>query len=158
MRCYRELVYKSLLKVGYKGVLDGSTNRYSVEKDILRIDITNEKQEKDGFFSVVLVYKEQMQNGNYEEIDRETVTFNTKTIQYNISEYDKYVVDKFCLKQNRKSEDNVYKNLEKIAKRYFGVETLKTRNSDSLDFYDVSVWNMELALKAAFELGLNYKE
>ena len=47
------------------------------------------------------------------------------------------------------------KILEKIAKKYFRVETLQTRNRDSLDFYDVAVWNIKAALKAAYEAGEN---
>ena len=33
------------------------------------------------------------------------------------------------------------------------IPTLKSRKSDALDFYDVSVWNLEAALIAAYELG-----
>lgn len=43
--------------------------------------------------------------------------------------------------------------LEKIAKDTLHVETLHTRNSDSLDFYDVSVWGVKSALTQAFVLG-----
>ena len=43
--------------------------------------------------------------------------------------------------------------LEQIALDHFFVETLKTRHSDQLDFYEVSVWAMESALKAAFAAG-----
>ncbi len=31
--------------------------------------------------------------------------------------------------------------LEQIAKQYLNVSTLKRRNTDSLDFYEVSVWS-----------------
>ena len=44
--------------------------------------------------------------------------------------------------------------LEELALKHFFVQTLKTQNSDSLDFHDVSVWAMESALKAAFEAGV----
>ena len=44
--------------------------------------------------------------------------------------------------------------LEKIAKKYFEVETLETRNSDSLDFYDISVWSIRSALNDAFITGM----
>jgi hypothetical protein len=44
--------------------------------------------------------------------------------------------------------------LEQIALKHFFVQTLKTQNSDRLDFHDVSVWAMESALKAAFEAGV----
>ena len=40
-----------------------------------------------------------------------------------------------------------------IATRHFFVETLETRNSDRLDFYDVAVWAMRAALEDAYEAG-----
>lgn len=43
--------------------------------------------------------------------------------------------------------------LEQVARTQIGVETLETRKSDSLDFYDVSVWSIRSALQAAYELG-----
>jgi hypothetical protein len=33
------------------------------------------------------------------------------------------------------------------------IETLETRNSDSLDFYDVAVWSLKKALQEAYEAG-----
>ena len=44
--------------------------------------------------------------------------------------------------------------LEEIALKHFFLQTLKTQNSDRLDFHDVSVWAIESALKAAFEAGV----
>lgn len=44
--------------------------------------------------------------------------------------------------------------LEKIAKKWFNVETLETRGSDGLDFYDVSVGCMKSALDEAFKAGM----
>ena len=44
--------------------------------------------------------------------------------------------------------------LEEIALKHFFVQTLKTQNSDRLDFHDVSVWAVESALKTAFEAGV----
>ena len=41
----------------------------------------------------------------------------------------------------------------KIAKEYFGIETLKSRGCGTLDFYDVSVLNIEAALKKAYAAG-----
>lgn len=35
------------------------------------------------------------------------------------------------------------------------IPTLETRKSDSLDFFEVSVWTLQNALLAAFELGAN---
>jgi hypothetical protein len=43
--------------------------------------------------------------------------------------------------------------LQRIAAEHLFVETLETRNSDRLDFYDVSVWGIRQALIAAFEAG-----
>ena len=43
--------------------------------------------------------------------------------------------------------------LQRIAAEHLFVETLQTRNSDRLDFYDVSVWGIRQALIDAFEAG-----
>ena len=61
------------------------------------------------------------------------------------------------------SDDNMgidlNKELTKIAKKYLYIDTLEEQHSDSLDFHDVSVWGVEAALKAAFDLGkeIGYK-
>ncbi|MGH1577698.1 DUF6900 domain-containing protein [Planktotalea sp.] len=43
--------------------------------------------------------------------------------------------------------------LEEIAAETLDLETLETRNSDDLDFHDMSVWQIKKALEAAFEAG-----
>jgi hypothetical protein len=44
--------------------------------------------------------------------------------------------------------------LLEIATRHFpNIETLETRNADSLDFHDVAVWSIRSALEAAFSAG-----
>ena len=43
--------------------------------------------------------------------------------------------------------------LLQIATDHLLIETLETRNSDRLDFHDVSVWAVKAALQAAFEAG-----
>lgn len=45
------------------------------------------------------------------------------------------------------------KILEEIAAKTLYIETLETRNSDSLDFHDVAVWNIKAALEKAYEAG-----
>ncbi|MER2507166.1 MAG: hypothetical protein ABTQ27_00210 [Amaricoccus sp.] len=40
-----------------------------------------------------------------------------------------------------------------IAQRRFFLETLKTRNSDRLDFHDVAVWAIREALAEAYDAG-----
>lgn len=44
--------------------------------------------------------------------------------------------------------------LAEVAKK-LGFKTLETRNSDELDFREVSVWEVKKALEAAFEAGWN---
>ena len=43
--------------------------------------------------------------------------------------------------------------LETIAKEYLHMETLETRNSDRLDFHEVSVWCMKEAMERAYQAG-----
>jgi hypothetical protein len=43
--------------------------------------------------------------------------------------------------------------LTKIAQQALGIETLETRHSDRLDFHDLAVWQIEAALRAAYEAG-----
>lgn len=42
----------------------------------------------------------------------------------------------------------------KLAKDFLQIETLETRNSDSFDFHEVSVWGVKSALEAAYTLGV----
>jgi hypothetical protein len=41
-----------------------------------------------------------------------------------------------------------------IAQKHLGIETLQTRNADSLDFHDTAVWCLKDALEAAFKAGV----
>lgn len=50
------------------------------------------------------------------------------------------------------SEEN--KVVAEIARRHLRVPTLQTRQSDSLDFYDLAVWELREALEAAYRAGL----
>ncbi len=43
--------------------------------------------------------------------------------------------------------------LAAIAREHLSIPTLETRRADSLDFYNVAVWQVEAALKAAFDAG-----
>ena len=45
------------------------------------------------------------------------------------------------------------KTIEQIAKKTFGVDTLKTRNSDDKDFYDISIWTIKKGLEEAYKAG-----
>jgi len=41
-----------------------------------------------------------------------------------------------------------------IAQEHLFIETLETRNSDGLDFHEVSVWSVQAALETAYAAGL----
>jgi hypothetical protein len=43
--------------------------------------------------------------------------------------------------------------LQQIALDHLFIESLVTRNSDRLDFHEVSVWAVKSALMAAYEAG-----
>jgi hypothetical protein len=47
--------------------------------------------------------------------------------------------------------------LAEIATKILDFETLETRNSDRLDFHELSVWGIKAALEAAFEAGRQAK-
>ena len=47
--------------------------------------------------------------------------------------------------------------LVKIATTILDVETLDTRNSDRLDFHELSVWGIKAALEAAYAAGQKAK-
>ncbi len=40
-----------------------------------------------------------------------------------------------------------------IAERHLGIDTLETRNADSLDFHELGVASVKAALEAAYEAG-----
>ena len=42
-----------------------------------------------------------------------------------------------------------------IAKESLGVKRFEVKNSDSLDFYNVSIWNIKEALIRAYLVGLD---
>ncbi len=53
-----------------------------------------------------------------------------------------------------RQDDKPLENLlQKIALDHLFIESLETRNSDRMDFHDVSVWAVKSALMAAYEAG-----
>ena len=46
------------------------------------------------------------------------------------------------------------KILTAIARQHLFIDTLQTRRCDSLDFHDLSVWQLRRALEAAYEAGI----
>ena len=57
-------------------------------------------------------------------------------------------------KRPGKKEPTVDELLSAIAKETLHIDTLETRQSDSLDFHDVAVWSVKAALEAAYRAGL----
>ena len=53
-------------------------------------------------------------------------------------------------KQTDKALENL---LQQIALNHLFIDNLETRNSDRLDFHEVSVWGVKSALIAAYEAG-----
>ena len=51
----------------------------------------------------------------------------------------------------------IRQTFEKIAQDVLGLETLETRNADSLDFHDLAVWQIREALERAYQAGKNEK-
>jgi len=47
---------------------------------------------------------------------------------------------------------NMKKEIEKIAEEY-RIDTLKTQNSDTLDFHDLAVWQIKDMLEKAYKAG-----
>lgn len=54
------------------------------------------------------------------------------------------------ISEGTKSSDSV---LSKIAKDILNIDSLETRNSDDVDFKEVSVWGLKKALKLAYRAG-----
>ncbi|WP_276681457.1 DUF6900 domain-containing protein [Thalassolituus oleivorans] len=50
------------------------------------------------------------------------------------------------------------RELENIARTVLGLDTLETRNSDELDFHEMSVWQVKKALEAAYKAGQSKAE
>ena len=55
--------------------------------------------------------------------------------------------------ETTKKKSRIEKELERAAASYLGIETLETRNSDSLDFHEVAVWQLKAALRWAYIEG-----
>ena len=66
------------------------------------------------------------------------------------------------IKEMEKMKESTYKKLIKIANECIpelnNRPTLKEMKSDSLDFFETSVWNLEEALIAAYKLGKQERE
>lgn len=58
------------------------------------------------------------------------------------------------MKCRTKEQPNVKQLLAAIATEKLDIDTLETRNSDSLDFQDVAIWSAKAAFEAAYRAGL----
>lgn len=57
------------------------------------------------------------------------------------------------INMTKRQQEKLNALLTAIAQEELLVETLETRKSDNLDFYDVSVWGVKRALERAYEAG-----
>ncbi len=57
------------------------------------------------------------------------------------------------VKMTKRQQEKLNALLTAIAQEELLVDTLETRMSDNLDFYDVSVWGIKRALERAYEAG-----
>ena len=53
----------------------------------------------------------------------------------------------------KQAAKTVDQQMQQIALDHRFIETLETRNSDRMDFHEVSVWGVKSALMAAYEAG-----
>jgi hypothetical protein len=53
--------------------------------------------------------------------------------------------------EKTRDEKSTEQIIQKIAADHLFIDTLETRNADSLDFREVSVWGIKNALQAAFD-------
>jgi len=51
------------------------------------------------------------------------------------------------------AEKDIDRQLQQIALDHLFIDTLETRNSDRLDFREVSAWAVKSALMAAYQAG-----
>ena len=108
---------------------------------------------------MTVVIKSEYLDGKWDEIHRQMFDFSIDSMKYSIDKLLDDIEEHFLLKSTKsKQQQNLRAEFEKIAQKYLFIDTLKTQNSDSLDFHDVSVWGVEAALKAAYELGRNSKK
>lgn len=80
---------------------------------------------------------------------------NSPSLDYNIRNINEtweqtVPIQPWRIKMSQESAGHV---LNSIASHTLGVDTLHTRDSDSLDFYNVSVWDIKTALLAAYNAG-----
>ena len=60
-------------------------------------------------------------------------------------------------RQPEKKMNNPQKILAKIARKSLKIKTLETMNDDAHDFHEIPVWDLEKALRAAFEAGMAFE-
>ena len=56
------------------------------------------------------------------------------------------------------NQELLQKILTGIAQKNLQINTLETQNSDSLDFHEVAVWQIQEALREAFLTGMTVSE
>jgi hypothetical protein len=58
-----------------------------------------------------------------------------------------------CVLRERNTAAASRELITQVARKYLGIDTLQTRHRDSLDFHEISVWQLAKALQAAYDAG-----
>lgn len=80
-----------------------------------------------------------------------------KTKAASIAEHNARVAERARTRKARRLADEAAKTdtaVTKVAHDILRIDTLETRNSDSLDFHEVAVWTIREALITAFNMGV----
>lgn len=144
---------------GYYAVKENGFVYVMDPKKRLKIYFMSPKKTSKIMVEMTVVIKEEYSGGKWEEIGRKAFDSPMNCMKYNVDKLLDDIEEHYLLGTTQsKEQQNLRKEFEKIAQKYLFIDTLKTQHSDSLDFHDVSVWGVEAALKAAFELGRNSKK
>ena len=144
---------------GYFAVKENGFVYVMDPKKRLKIYYMSPKKLSKIMVGLTVVVKEEYGDGKWEEIARIEFDSPINSLKYNVDRLLDSIEERFLLKATQSKEQKALKKeFEKIAQKYLFIDTLRTQNSDSLDFHDVSVWGVEAALKAAYDLGVQSKK
>lgn len=147
-------ILRIMQKEGYKTTNDNG--RMFLDNNKYRLYLSNAKLNKsEGVLQVEWVLKRR-HDGKWAIVSRKPSVLRLDILE---SDVKRYLWHYKKLGYLTVEVDNlgidVREELTKIVQEHLNIPTLETRKSDDLDFHDVSVWSLEAALKAAFDLGLD---
>ena len=164
----RKAICQSLSENGFTfNISEG--NRVSISNDSERISLKDFQLNKDNSEYAFMLVHQIVKRGKYTPI-------NIKTINGSIYDIprDMFMLADMLYKSARGLSDSnrqieiatsnaisgsmsLSEAIDVLGKVHFGVPTLKIRNSDDLDFIEVSVGSIASALEAAYKMGAETK-